>query len=62
MDLTEENQILFTCLRGSQKPFCETVEGMELIDDLKKGTRRTNGMVTSNPDRILTMQVASDII
>lgn len=40
----------------------QVVEGMELIDDLKKGTRRTNGMVTSNPDRILTMQVASDII
>jgi peptidylprolyl isomerase len=39
----------------------EVVEGMELIDNVKKGTRRTNGRV-SNPDRLITIQVAADII
>lgn len=40
----------------------EIVEGMSNIDNIKKGTRRQRGFVSSNPDRIITMQVAADII
>ncbi len=39
--------------------FGEVISGMDLIDKVKKGTG-ANGMVT-DPDKILTMKVASDI-
>lgn len=49
-------------LQGRYTIWGQVVDGMDEIDKVKKGTRRNNGYVTSNPDRIITMQVASDII
>ena len=37
----------------------EVVSGMDVVDKIKKGDQRNNGMVT-NPDKIVKMQVAAD--
>jgi len=35
-------------------------EGMEFVDNIKKGGRRTNGQISGEPDKIVRMQVAAD--
>jgi peptidylprolyl isomerase len=47
-------------LDGQYTVWGEVTEGMELIDALNKGTAANNGMV-SNPDHIVSMQVAADV-
>jgi cyclophilin family peptidyl-prolyl cis-trans isomerase len=47
-------------LNGQYTVVGEVVSGMEAIDRIKKGPQANNGMVT-NPDRIVRMQVASDV-
>ncbi len=37
----------------------EVVSGMDVVDKIKKGDQRNNGMVTA-PDKIVKMQVAAD--
>lgn len=39
--------------------FGKVVEGMEFVDQIKKGDPRQNGSVT-NPDKIITLRVAAD--
>ena len=46
-------------LDGQYTVFGEVVEGMEFVDEIKKGDRARNGMV-SGPDSIVRMQVAAD--
>ncbi|HZK89524.1 MAG TPA: peptidylprolyl isomerase [Stellaceae bacterium] len=47
-------------LDGKYTIFGQVVSGMEYVDKLKKGDN-ANGIVT-NPDKIVKMQVASDVI
>lgn len=47
-------------LDGQYTVWGQVVEGMDLIDKIKKGDRFDNGSV-SNPDKIITLQVAADI-
>ena len=46
-------------LDGQYTVFGEVVDGMEVVDKIKKGTSQ-NGIV-SNPDKIIRMRVAADI-
>ena len=46
-------------LDGQYTAFGKVVEGMEYVDQIKKGDEDNNGMV-DNPDKIARMQVAAD--
>lgn len=46
-------------LTGQYTLFGEVVQGMDVVDKIKKGSRANNGSVT-NPDKIVKMQVAAD--
>ena len=46
-------------LTGQYTLFGEVVSGMEVVDEIKKGTSANNGQV-SNPDKIVKMQLAAD--
>jgi len=48
-------------LDGKYTIFGHVVSGMEYVDKLKKGDPANNGKV-ANPDKIVKMQVASDVI
>jgi peptidylprolyl isomerase len=47
-------------LNGQYTYFGQVVEGMEFIDQIRKGNPARNGTVTY-PDRIVQMQVAADV-
>ncbi|MFN4089579.1 MAG: peptidylprolyl isomerase [Alphaproteobacteria bacterium] len=47
-------------LDGQYTVWGKVTEGMEHIDQVKKGDQRNNGVV-SNPDRIVSMRVAADV-
>ena len=46
-------------LDGQYTVWGEVVEGMEFVDNIKKGSQANNGTV-SDPDKIIKMQVAAD--
>ena len=46
-------------LNGQYTVFGEVVQGMDIVDRIKKGDANNNGKVT-NPDKIVRMQLASD--
>jgi cyclophilin family peptidyl-prolyl cis-trans isomerase len=46
-------------LDGQYTVWGEVVEGMEFVDNIKRGDQNNNGMV-SDPDHIVRMQVAAD--
>ncbi len=46
-------------LNGQYTVFGEVVEGMELVDNITKGSPAQNGLV-SEPDKIIRLRVASD--
>ena len=48
-------------LDGKYTIFGKVVSGMEYVDQLKKGDSASNGIV-ANPDKIVKMQVAADVI
>ncbi len=48
-------------LDGQYTIWGRVVEGMEFVDQIKKGDRNKNGMV-ENPDRIIEMHVAADTV
>jgi len=50
----------FLNTNGHYTIFGQVVKGMEFVDKIKKGDSRNNGSV-SNPDKIIKMQVASDV-
>jgi len=47
-------------LDGKYTIWGRVVKGMEYVDQIKKGSRNRNGMVT-DPDRIISMRVAADV-
>lgn len=47
-------------LDGQYTIWGKVVEGMDAVDQIKKGDSRANGVV-SNPDTILRLQVAADV-
>lgn len=47
-----------TSLDGKYAAFGEVVEGMDVVDSLKKGSRENNGAVT-DPDKIVKLRVES---
>lgn len=47
-------------LDGQYTVFGEVVSGMDAVDKIKKGSRDQNGTV-DNPDKIIKMQMASDV-
>ncbi len=47
-------------LNGKYTVWGQVIDGMEHVDAIKKGERARNGEV-SDPDRIIRMQVASDV-
>ncbi len=49
-----------TFLDGQYTVFGKVVEGMQYVDNIKKGDSRDNGAVT-NPDKIVAMRVAKDV-
>jgi len=48
-------------LDGKYTVWGEVVSGMEYIDKLKKGEESRNGVVV-NPDKIIKMQIAADVL
>jgi peptidylprolyl isomerase len=46
-------------LDGQYTAFGEVVSGMDVVDKIKAGTQENNGQVT-NPDKIVTMRMASE--
>ena len=46
-------------LNGQYTVFGEVIDGMDVVDKIKKGDRAANGVV-DNPDRIIKMQMKSD--
>ena len=63
-DPNSANSQFFICfgdagfLDGQYTAFGEVVSGMDVVDKIKAGTQENNGQVT-NPDKILTMRMAS---
>ena len=49
-----------TDLDGQYTVWGKVTQGMEYVDKIKKGSKSDNGTVT-NPDKIIKMQVASDV-
>lgn len=47
-------------LDGQYTVWGQVIDGMDLIDGIKKGSRMANGAVT-DPDRIVSLRVAADI-
>jgi peptidylprolyl isomerase len=47
-------------LNGQYTVFGEVIDGMAIVDKVKKGSKSDNGSVT-NPDKIVKMQLASDV-
>jgi peptidylprolyl isomerase len=47
-------------LDGQYTIWGEVVEGMQYVDAIKKGDRASNGLV-DDPDKIVTMRVATDV-
>ena len=47
-------------LDGQYTVFGQVVEGMEFVDNIKKGDSNNNGSVT-DPDKIVKVQVAADV-
>lgn len=47
-------------LNGQYTVFGEVIDGMDVVDRIKKGSRAQNGLVES-PDKIIRMRVAADI-
>ena len=47
-------------LNGQYTVFGEVIDGMDVVDRIKKGSPARNGLV-SDPDRIIRMRVAADI-
>ena len=47
-------------LDGQYTVFGRVISGMEFVDNLKKGSPSQNGMVV-NPDKIISMAIASDV-
>jgi len=47
-------------LDGKYTVFGKVIEGMEIVDKIKKGDSQRNGSVT-NPDKIITLRIAADV-
>ncbi len=47
-------------LNGQYTVWGQVVEGMEVVDQIKRGDERNNGAVTA-PDKIISMRVAADV-
>jgi len=47
-------------LDGQYTIWGKVIEGMEFVDNIKKGDSNRNGTV-SNPDKIITMRIAADV-
>ena len=47
-------------LNGQYTVWGQVVKGMELVDQIKRGTG-ANGVVSGTPDRIIRMRVAADV-
>lgn len=47
-------------LDGQYTIWGEVIDGMEHVDDIKKGSRNDNGAV-SDPDKIVSMKIAADV-
>jgi peptidylprolyl isomerase len=64
-DPDSANSQFFICfgdapfLDGKYTAFGEVVSGMDIVDKIKAGTEANNGMV-ANPDKIVTMRMASE--
>lgn len=65
-DPNSANSQFFICFKPSgfldnqYTVFGQVVEGMEFIDNIKKGNPNNNGSVT-DPDKIISMKVAADV-
>ena len=65
-DPDSANSQFFICLAdasfldGKYTLFGEVIAGMDVVDKIKTGSKAADGMVT-NPDRIIKMQLASDV-
>ncbi len=47
-------------LNGQYTVFGQVIDGMDVVDRIKKGSRAQNGLVES-PDKIIRMRLAADI-
>lgn len=48
-------------LNGSYTVWGRVVDGMENVNNIKKGSTRTNGTIDGEPDKIVSMKVAADV-
>ena len=48
-------------LNGSYTVWGRVVDGMENVNNIKKGGTRTNGTIDGEPDKIVSMKVAADV-
>ena len=66
-DPNSANSQFFICFKpssfldGQYTVFGQVIEGMEFVDNIKKGDSANNGSV-SNPDKIISMKVAADVV
>ena len=47
-------------LDGQYTVWGEVTDGMEFVDNIKKGSRAANGQIEGEPDTIVKMQIAAD--
>ncbi len=65
-DPNSANSQFFICFKpssfldGQYTVFGQVVEGMEFVDNIKKGDQSNNGSV-SDPDKIISLKVAADV-
>jgi peptidylprolyl isomerase len=65
-DPDSANSQFFICFKpspfldGQYTVFGQVIEGMEFVDNIKKGDAANNGTV-SNPDKIISLKVAADV-
>lgn len=48
-------------LNGSYTVWGRVVDGMENVNNIKKGSARANGEIDGEPDKIVSMKVAADV-
>lgn len=66
-DINSGDSQFFICLAdarfldGQYSVWGQVIEGMEFVDKIKKGDSNNNGTVT-NPDKIISMQLAEEVM
>ncbi len=67
IDINSGDSQFFICLAdarfldGQYSVWGQVIEGMEFVDQIKKGNPNDNGSVV-NPDKIISLRLAKDVV